>query len=411
MTLNLHSRSGEFNYHSEIFADKAGYNVYLPATFIYKFDANKFPDSVEFKTGEGFKLDRKNNKIFTKYPSGVAIMQIPFFLTAHFYCKLTNPEIANGYSRPYHYAIDIAAVFYGLIGLVFIFLVLIEFVNKKIALLSILLFLLGTNLFYYITKETGLSHVYSFCLMSVGIYELIKLKSNSIFSQWNLIKLAIIIGFIFLVRPINIVFLPIFLFIKIKNSTPILTHLKQLKLYSYIVFFITIGLTITPQIIFNLYLFNSPFAYSYGEEGFPYLLNPQFQHVLFSFENGLLAMNPLHFFTLAGMYLLILKRENGWLSLILFSGITYLYSSWWSPQLGCGLGHRGFVEFYSIFILAFTELVNKVYEFKNKFLKIFIFSFIIVLICINLKISYTYDGCWYGKTIWDISEIKRLIIS
>jgi hypothetical protein len=61
-TLNLHSRSGEFNYHSEIFSDKAGYQVYLPALFIYNFNATEFPDSIEFRTGEGFILNRETIK-------------------------------------------------------------------------------------------------------------------------------------------------------------------------------------------------------------------------------------------------------------------------------------------------------------------------------------------------------------
>ena len=40
LTFNKHSKSGYYNYHSEIWADKAGYYVYLPAVFKFNFNPN-----------------------------------------------------------------------------------------------------------------------------------------------------------------------------------------------------------------------------------------------------------------------------------------------------------------------------------------------------------------------------------
>ncbi|MBK6858838.1 MAG: hypothetical protein IPG95_00905 [Saprospiraceae bacterium] len=116
LALNRHSKAGLYNYHSEIYADKAGYNVYLPATFIYSFNANAFPDSIDIKTGNGFRLDKTNNKVITKYPYGVALLQAPFWLIAYFIDR-----DKTGYSKIFHSAVDVSAVFYLLIG-IFLFI-------------------------------------------------------------------------------------------------------------------------------------------------------------------------------------------------------------------------------------------------------------------------------------------------
>jgi hypothetical protein len=379
--------------------------------FIYNFNATEFPDSIEFRTGEGFILNRESNKIFTKYPSGVAFMQAPFFLAAHAYCKIFEPEKANGYSRPYHYATDIAAVVYVLIGLIFLFQFLSFYYPEKTVLYSLIFFLLGTNLFYYATKETGLSHAYSFFLCSAWLLTYKKLINNSEYQNKSLFILAFISGLIIWVRQINLLFLPFFVLLDVQNTSTLIQRFKTIGFQRLRIIIAIIGVVLSPQIAYNYYLFDSPFAYSYGNESFIYKFNPQFNHVLFSFENGLFAMNPIHIFTVLGILFLIKNGKNGWIQLLLFSAISYVYAAWWSPQLGCGLGHRGFVEFYAFFALAFTAIIQKILSLKNSSIKIPFLLIIIALIALNLKISYTYDGCWYGKTIWDTNEFIRLVIS
>ncbi len=97
LTFNRHSKSGYFNYHSEIWADKGGYYVYLPAAFKFKFNPDNFPDSIDDKTGHGFTLDYENKKVLTKYTYGVALLQLPFFLMADTFAETLNYK-ANGFS-------------------------------------------------------------------------------------------------------------------------------------------------------------------------------------------------------------------------------------------------------------------------------------------------------------------------
>ena len=57
LSLNRHSQAKLNTYHAELWADKAGYNVYLPALFIYNFDSKQLPPKLEANTGNGFIVD------------------------------------------------------------------------------------------------------------------------------------------------------------------------------------------------------------------------------------------------------------------------------------------------------------------------------------------------------------------
>ncbi|MFN8394155.1 MAG: hypothetical protein U0176_05710 [Bacteroidia bacterium] len=115
-SFHIHSRSAPFTYKSQIFADKAGYYIYLPATFVFGFDADAVPDSLSQKVGNGF-LITDQNKIYTKYPIGVSLMQSPFFLLAHGVLSPLTGQPADGFSPVYHAMVDIAAWAYMLLGM------------------------------------------------------------------------------------------------------------------------------------------------------------------------------------------------------------------------------------------------------------------------------------------------------
>ena len=185
LTFNKHSRSGYNNYHSEIWADKAGYYVYLPATFKYNFQAEQFPDSIDFKTGHGFHLDPNTNKVQTKYTYGVSFLQAPFYFVADILSPLLEQQ-PDGFSPIYHSSINFAAISYFLLGLILLNQVLKIAFNKQTAIFVLLSIFLGTNLFYYVVSATGMSHVYSFFLFSLLLNLLV---SSNFLSRSNTILL------------------------------------------------------------------------------------------------------------------------------------------------------------------------------------------------------------------------------
>lgn len=400
LTLNRHSKSGVQNYHSEIWADKAGYYIYLPSLFIYNFQAEKLPSNIDKKTGNGFSID--DDKIITKYTYGVALMQSPFFIAGHLLSKLFGYQ-DDGFSLIYHKAINISAVVYAFFSFILLYLFLIRYVSKRTSLYALICIYLGTNILYYSIFETGMSQIYSFFLFTCYIYLapfVIKQNQKIIFY----FLFGLIIGLIIIVRPINIIFLPVFFIFNTLKFSEIQNNISKLTLVA-----ITSLIVIVPQLIYWKYAYDSYFYYTYGEEGFSNILDPKLLQLWFSTNNGLFVYNPLIILILTGVlfFYRVSPKKSIFIG-IYFLFISLVFSSWHDWSYGCSYGCRPFAEYYSIFALPLCFYINKLD--KNIYLKSALLLFLIIFIIYNLKLIFSYDGCWYGGT-WDWPELLRLLLS
>ena len=390
--LNRHSRSKPFHYSSQIMSDKAGYYVYLPALFLYEFNSSKFPSKVDSLTGNGFYLDPNNNKIQSKYPVGVAVLLSPFFMVAHSYAIVSNKK-TDGFSMPYQNAIDFASVFYVLLGLYFLNQFLLNFSNQRLVTFSLISLFLGSNLYYYTIFEGGYSHVYTFFLFSCWLFLLKKFEKSKDLKYWFLI--IAFASLIILVRQINVIF--ILLSIGLFSSTKDLFTHKRVKDW-----LIGIGIflcILSPQIIYNLYLTQTPFTYSYQNEGFIYWLNPKWIEVMFGFENGWITTNPIIILSIVGLYFLYKNdKKLGILTLLILVSCIYIYASWWAYKLGCSFGHRGFVDIYPFLSIPFTIAISTFLANKKQLIRSATIIFLAAGIIFNLKYVYTYDSCWPAVT-------------
>src|SRR5687768_13928959 len=101
------------NTNEYIRSDAGAYYIFLPAAFIYgdlTFSyINQLPENirkkswVSYETGRGYQI--------SKMTAGVAVLQLPFFITAHILASVLGVP-ATGYSWPYELAIAAAALFY-----------------------------------------------------------------------------------------------------------------------------------------------------------------------------------------------------------------------------------------------------------------------------------------------------------
>lgn len=390
--LNRHSRSKPFHYSSQIMSDKAGYYVYLPALFLYEFNSSKFPSKVDSLTGNGFYLDPNNNKIQSKYPVGVAVLLSPFFMVAHSYAIVSNNK-TDGFSMPYQNAIDFASVFYVLLGLYFLNQFLLNFSNQRLVTFSLISLFLGSNLYYYTIFEGGYSHVYTFFLFSCWLFLLKKFEKSKDLKYWFLI--IAFASLIILVRQINVIF--ILLSIGLFSSTKdLFTHKRTKDWLIGIGIFLCI---LSPQIIYNLYLTQTPFTYSYQNEGFIYWLNPKWIEVMFGFENGWITTNPIIILSIVGLYFLYKNdKKLGILTLLILVSCIYIYASWWAYKLGCSFGHRGFVDIYPFLSIPFTIAISTFLANKKQLIRSATIIFLAAGIIFNLKYVYTYDSCWPAVT-------------
>ncbi len=385
------------DYHRELRADKSGYNVFLPALFIYHFNGNAMPDSIEVRAGYGFTVDKERNKIITKYPYGVAILEAPFWIAAH----VTAP-VKDGYSSvEYYNIIDWAASFYFAIGLLFVYLCArFYFKQERFVFTGVFVVLpLATNLFYYASSESGMSHIYSFFSIAGFMYFYVR---SLRMQDYKLFFIAILFfALSFVIRPVNIIFLWILLFIdcnswnSCKERIVFLLHPRNL--------FTIIGICAffyTPQLAYNYYVTGKLSFSLYHDEAFTNFFAKKILEVLFATQNGIFTYVPAFVFVIAGIIILI--KEQRFLGIAsAYILIVYLlfYSSWWSYFLGCGFGHRGLIDFYPLFIFAIIAYFSRIQKNKPLFL---VSSLLLLLFMIITTImSREFDCCYYGKGDWD----------
>jgi len=401
-SINIHTGIPYKTFRSELWADRAGYHVYLPALFIYQFSANQFPDSIEEFTGHGYKLD--NDKVQTKYTYGVALLQAPFFLGAHILTQLRN-QTPDGYSIYYRNAVDIAAIFYLIFGMLLLYLSIINFSSSRkwVVLLALTSLFLGSNVYYYAIMEGGMSHIYSFFLFSVLIFINAKWPKDKS-HLWVWVAESLIVSLIVLIRPINLVFATLPIFWNTNTFAELRQHIfYQLRPKRLLVWLICITLVALPQLMYWKYAYGSFIKDTYTNEGFVNLTKPYVFGVLFAPANGLLPYSVIMIGVLFGC--LFLLRANHWmgkLCLMHFVGIVYLTASWYTWQFGCSCGMRNMVEYSSILAFPLTIFFDKVIYQTPKVPKVIILVVLTLLVMINLKVNYHFYGCYFtGTWNWD----------
>jgi hypothetical protein len=156
-----------------------------------------------------------------------------------------------------------------------------------------------------------------------------------------------------------------------------------------------------PQLLYWKYLTGHYLAYSYGDEKFIYWKEPKFLGVWFAPINGLFLYNPLYLILIAGMLFLIWRKSiNGYYTFILFLVISYLFASWHSWFFGCAFGGRSFVEFLAVFSIPFASLIEYFRSAGRKSSRWF-WAVVLITVIYSLKITYVFDGCFYGNDFWD----------
>lgn len=396
-----HFRSTGQNYREALFADKAGYNIYLPSLFYWGLTETSLNDSIVEYLGKGFSIS--GGKVQTKYPYGVALFQSPFFAFAHIESYLSEGA-RLGFSWRYRNWYTIANVFYCTLGLYFFALFLFEFnhFKAKVIWMGLALLLLGTNLYYYTVVDIGMSHVISFALFSFFLY-----RYNRFFKEprtKEMIVLAITAGLVIAVRPINVLFVLTTLglwsvgnWAEFKNRVILLLKPKHI-----LTFFIAIVLFQIPQWLYNKAVYESYFVDSYKGESFdftsPYLL----EH-LFDTMNGLFVFSPFAVLMIIGMIMIYVKKKQRyyWIPL-LFGLLVYVFSSWHAWHFGCALGQRVYVEYYILFLIPVLYLLQ---QMKLKV----VLPLIAIIIYINLSFSYNWSHCHFIER-GDYIELYKLLL-
>lgn len=361
-----------------IASDVQGYYGYLPAIFIHNDLSLEHPEKFG---GKIWYRENKEGKRYIKYTCGMAIMYSPFFFTAHVFAS-TLGEKADGYSRPYRFALSMAAIFYLTLALVFLSKFLLLYFKDKTVAVTLLVLFTGTNLWHYYILDVALSHGYSFCLLSVFLYCAARWLSHPKL-KWAL-WMGVSAGLMVLIRPIDIVFL---LFLPLFNVNSLSCIKERFALFFKYKVHVAIGgvlfcLVLLPQILYYKHILGSLSVYPYTNESF-FFLHPHLFDSVFSYRNGWLVYSPLMVFSILGVLLLgKLFKGARILVLTVFSVYFYLIASWWCWWY-VGFGNRAFINLYPILSIPLVCLVQFVMSKKLMF-QIAFYSIIIAGIVLNV---------------------------
>lgn len=355
------------------------------------------------QAGKDWFLLKTSTGTINVHPIGVSVLLLPFFAIACLFAFVFHLPV-DGYSLPFQISTAIAAMFYAVIGLIYLKkLFQLHRIGDVTSAIVLLLVFFGTNLLNYTIVEAGMSHVYSFSLISVFLYH----SSRFVLARKNrhLIDAFLIFGLILLVRPNN-VFILLTVFIWFKNLEECKQFFKDL--FRNKVFYLSVILSAVIVLTQSLVWFiqsNSLFHNTYKADGF-YWLNPHVLSMLFGFDGGFFIYTPLCFLFLFGLLFMFRENKFSAIAAVVFLAILfYFFGSYWAYTYFDGLGIRVLVDYYALFSFIgaklFVHLLDKHLAYNLVTLAASFFMFVNLIYCyqstrgILLRAGMTYNKWKY----------------
>jgi hypothetical protein len=375
-------------------ADVISYYAYLPATFI--FHDIKLEKKETFEKGIFWPEVTPDGAKVIKTTMGISVLYSPFFFVSHAYSKMMGYS-SFGYSPVYKIGLLFSALFYFFIGLIFLRKVLKIYFPEKITALILVAVALGTNLFYYVTREAAMPHVYNFFLFNVFIWGTIKWHQTP--RPGRLLFLGALAGLITLARPSNIIILLFFFLYGVYSKDTFVRKIKMVFSQSH--WFVLMGVVFIavwiPQLLYWKTLTGDFFFYSYTGERF-FFNNPHFIDGLFSYRKGWLVYTPIMFFFFIGILFSFKKWKEISLAVAVFTIVNmYVIFSWWCWWYGGSFGMRPMIDSYGLLSLPMGLFFAEVYRFRKSLYKILL-GICLILILQNFFYMRKYRS---GSIHWD----------
>ena len=382
--------------------------MYLPATFQLGFDSKNYSYGFDSKHGDGFFIDRKNDKVITKFTCGLALLLSPFYCLGSIIDKIFSLN-KFPYSNYYLFFISIGAAFYSTLGLFFLRKWLNYYVDTINSFLSIIIIFFGTNLYYYTLDESLMSHMYSFSLFSALLFGFKAFIETTKYKYF--ILFCITLSLAVLIRPTNVFFVFIALFLDVnsieKLKAKLLLLFRPTYFFSGLLIFVLI---ILPQLFYWKFAYGQYIIWTYKDEGFFKWNDPQFLVVWFSPKGGLFPYTPILILSLIFSVVMLIKKEmNAALILFTFFMTSYMCASWCNPYFGggCTFGKRPMIEYLPIIMLPISYMI-KYWKSYPKIIRSIVFYSTIILIYYNQALFGAFNTCFWGDT-WEWAKFGLLL--
>ncbi len=399
-TFNI-NLAGDKNWNNVLKYDSRGYYAYLPAIFIYKDLHFGFFEEIEkekYPSFHGYDYRQQvEGGVVNKYFCGTAVMEIPFFILGHLHAKISSHS-PDGFSKPYIIWITFGAIFYYIVALLLLERILKVFqVNFKNRSIIVLALTFGTNAYLYSAIDPGMSHVYSFFLITFFIERLLQWKKNR--SNINILYLGVSLGLITIVRPINLMIIASIPFVLGDKKTMVLflNSMWENKVKTIVSLLLFISIVFIQLLLYKIQTGNF-LVYSYVGEGFNFL-NPHVFDFLWSYRKGYYLYTPLAFLALLGLIPMFKKSKFQALVYLLFLGFIYwILSSWYMWYYGGSFSSRVMFDFATIIMIPLALLLENSKN-KSSYKLLIALIIILVIICqIQLYQFRHFDIHWSDMT-------------
>lgn len=346
------------------------YYSYLPATFIHHdLSLNFIFDDVVRHAKHFWPLKSPGGNWVIVTTMGLSLMYLPFFLIIHY--PLTWMGVhSDGFTAPYQLALILSSVFYFAVGLLFLRRILARYFSRTTTAITLFAVVMATNLFYYVTDEPAMSHVYNFALITLFLYQTIRWHEKP--ALISSVCLGLIAGLIALIRPTNILVVIVFLFWNVDSFSSLKIKVSLLvSKYRMLLIMIAAAILVwLPQMIYWKYVTGQFLYFSYGDKGKFFFSNPQVINTLFSYRKGWLLYTPVMIFSFVGLYFLWKKYRNLFWPVVTFTLVNiWVISSWWLWWYGGSYGLRAYIDSYSIAALPFAAFVAWAFEKRHLLVK------------------------------------------
>ena len=203
----------------------------------------------------------------------------------------------------------------------------------------------ASPVFYYVVKEPGMSHMYSFGLIAAFCWVVWQLREKE--GLKRMLLAGFLLGLIIAIRPVNALALLAVPFLL--GSQARLAYFLQKQPLHILGAAGALILALSPQVIYFLSQSGSLWLDTYPGEHFEFA-QPHILDFLFSYRKGFFLYTPVAFLALGGLVFLIKNdRYQGLCLLGLMLVLIYVLASWWSWWYGGSFSARVMVD-YLVFV-------------------------------------------------------------
>ena len=375
-----------------LYGDALGYYTYLPATFIHgklkTVDEIAEVDNLDSHVAFGIRNfsnaypQTTSGHSVIQYTYGIAAMNFPAFAAVYLWDKLRGVS-HTGFERRFQSAIKALNVFYLFAGLYLCFLTLCHYFKPEVALASVSLLLLGTNLFWFGFVQFGMAHVPQFFLIALLCY--LSVVAEKKYSNKDLFAICLLMGLITIIRPTDLLFgfVPLYLVLHKSSQNGVyrdqfISSLPKLLGFGILLFLIPI----LPQLFYWKHVTGQFLFDSYGSNGFNWT-KPEILKGLFGPKNGWFTYTPLMLLAVFGFISKVLEKKWKVIFLLILPVYIYVCYAWFNYYYINGFGSRPMIHVYPIMVFGLAALLSISHKIGSKIMAI------LMLLAVYVNLNYT----------------------